>query len=241
MRYGIFSDVHSNMEAFKEAVNWFSKQNIDRYIFLGDIVGYGAQPHEAIYLLKELNPIRVAGNHDWACVGKFNLELLNSYAREAIIWTQSVLKPGDKTFLKLSSLIYEDKNFVCVHGSLEEPSEFHYVLNYEDAGLCFSAMDKNICFIGHSHKPGVWTLKEGKIDYATPARVSLENGIRYIVNVGSIGQPRDGDNRGCACIYDTEKKMVIFHRFEYNIKKTADKILKAGLPSILAQRLYVGR
>ena len=118
MRYGIFSDVHSNMEAFKEAVGWFSKQNIDRYIFLGDAVGYGAQPHDALSLLKKLNPINIiAGNHDWACVGKFNLDLLNSYAREAIMWTKRVLKDCDKSFLKMFSLIHKEKNFVCAHGS----------------------------------------------------------------------------------------------------------------------------
>ena len=149
MRYGIFSDVHSNMEAFSEALNWFSKQNIDRYIFLGDIIGYGAQPCEAVSLLKELNSINIAGNHDWACVDKFNLDLLNSYAREAIIWTRSVLKKSDKTFLKVSSLVYQERNFVCAHGSLHKPHEFNYVLNYDDAYLSFAASDRDISFIGH--------------------------------------------------------------------------------------------
>ena len=241
MRYGIFSDVHSNIESFGAAVRWFGKQNIDRYIFLGDIIGYGANPRETISLLKELNPIKVAGNHDWACVGKFNLGLLNSYAREAAIWTHSKLKESDKIFLKLSPLVYEDKNFVCVHGSLYEPHKFGYVLNYDSAYLSFSASGKNICFMGHSHRVGVYVLKEDKLDYMMPIEVFLEDSAKYIINVGSVGQPRDGDSRGCVCIYDSEKKMVIFHRFEYNIKKAADKILNAGLPPILAQRLYLGK
>jgi len=241
MRYGIFSDVHSNLEAFKSAVDWFRKQSIDRYVFLGDIVGYGANPCEVISLLKELNPIRVAGNHDWACAGKFNLDLFNSYAREAAIWTQNVLKESDKTFLKLALLIYEDEDFVCVHGSLCEPHRFSYVLNCSDAYLSFSASDKEVCFIGHSHRAGVYALNNDEVSYTIPTEVFLESGIRYIVNAGSVGQPRDGDSRGCVCIYDSEKKMVVFCRFEYNVKKAADKILNAGLPPILAQRLYLGR
>ncbi|OPX29771.1 MAG: hypothetical protein B1H08_03125 [Candidatus Omnitrophica bacterium 4484_171] len=241
MRYGIFSDVHSNIEAFGAAVRWFSRKNIDRYIFLGDIIGYGANPCEAISLLKELNPIRIAGNHDWACVGKFDLNLLNSYAREAVIWTQNKLKESDRIFLKLSSLVYEDKDFVCVHGSLYEPYRFSYVLNYDSAYLSFSASDKGICFMGHSHRAGVYVLKEDKLDYMMPTEVFLEGNARYIFNAGSVGQPRDGDSRGCVCIYDSERKMVIFHRFEYNIKRAADKILNAGLPPILAQRLYLGK
>ncbi len=241
MRYGIFSDVHSNLEAFKEAVAWFKEQSIDKYIFLGDIVGYGAQPNEAVALLRKLGSINIAGNHDWACIDKFDIELLNSYAREAIIWTKSILEEENKLFLKKFMLTYEDDEFICVHSSLYEPSKFHYVLNNNDARILFSASDKKLCFIGHSHRAGVYAMKENNISYSREEKVHLENNTHYIFNAGSVGQPRDGDNRGCVCVYDTKEKLVAFHRFEYNIKKAADKILNAGLPHFLAGRLYAGR
>ncbi len=241
MRYGIFSDVHSNIEAFSEAVKLFKKQKIDKYIFLGDIVGYGANPLEVIDILKELNSINIAGNHDWASVEKFDIKYFNDYAREAIIWTKSILRETDKIFLRRLPLIYEEKNFICVHGSLYEPQDFRYVSNYMDVKLLFSIMKKHICFIGHSHKMESYIFKKEGISRLYVQDIYLEEDSYYIFNVGSVGQPRDGDNRGCICVYDSEENSVIFFRFPYDIRKASLKIINAGLPSFLGERLYRGR
>jgi len=240
MRYGIFSDVHSNLEALQEAAKWYNHQNIDKYIFLGDIVGYGANPCETISLLKELNPTSIAGNHDWVSIGKFDINYFNPYAKEAVLWTERMLKKEQREFLHTLPLIYEEQSFICVHGSLFEPQDFNYILAPQDALLNFKIMKKKICFIGHSHCAEAYILKNDKLFYSKDIRIDLKSENKYIINVGSVGQPRDKDNRLCICIYDDSIDVVIFNRLEYNIKKAANKILNVGLPSILANRLYTG-
>jgi len=240
MRYGIFSDVHSNLEAFEEAVSFYKKKGIDKFIFLGDIVGYGANPREVISLLREMKPISIAGNHDWAVIGKFDKNNLNSYAKEAIIWTQHRLSEEEKQFLHTFSLTYEDKDFICTHSSLIAPEDFSYILDIEDAYWNFQVLGKKICFIGHSHRQGVFSLRGGRVFFSQEKRIQLNEADKYIINVGSVGQPRDRDNRLSICIYDEDKKIVTWERLEYNIKKSSDKILREGLPSILARRLYEG-
>ncbi len=241
MRYGIFSDVHGNLEAFSEAIIRFRALKIDRYIFLGDIVGYGANPKETISLLKEIRSINVAGNHDWACVDKFDIKYFNDYAKEAILWTKSVLGEEDRSFLLSLSLVYEEGDFVCVHGNLWQPHEFRYVTNYDDAKLLFSILRKHICFIGHSHRMEGYVLKRGEIRRLQQKEVSLDKENRYIFNVGSVGQPRDGKSMGCICVYDSKEQLVTFVRFGYDINEASNKIIKAGLPSFLGQRLYLGK
>ncbi len=241
MRYGVFSDVHSNEEAFLVAIDWLRRQKIDSYIFIGDIVGYGASPVRCIRILKQLNAISVAGNHDWAVGGRIEPTNFNLYARQAVLWTREVLDDAERLFLWSFPLVHEDDDFYVVHGSLIDPARFHYVLGVKDAVLVFDQMKKKICFIGHSHRQEVYIQEGESIFLSYERRVEIKKGSRYIVNVGSVGQPRDGDPRGCVCVYDVEENVVEFHRFEYNIKKAADRITKAGLPSFLAERLYYGR
>lgn len=241
MRYAIFSDVHSNLEAFEVVLEQFKKEKIDKFIFLGDIVGYGANPNEVISLLKVLDPVCIAGNHDWAAVKKFDASYFNPYAKEAVFWTAKVLGPVEKKFLLNLTLLYEEEDFICVHGTLDEPEKFHYVMSSDDAALTFRNMTKDICFIGHSHYQETYVLKDDKLQYSRQTKFDIEEGKKYIINVGSVGQPRDGDNRASFCIYDNKEKLVNIYRLEYNIKKCADKILESKLPRVLAERLYVGR
>ena len=240
MRYGIFSDVHGNLEAFKVALKYCRREKIDKFIYLGDIVGYGANPSECIALLTSLNPVCIAGNHDWAAAGRFPLCYFNPVAKEAIIWTKNVLTEVNISFLHKLPLVYREKSSVYVHGSLFEPYNFHYILDADDARKNFLFFKKRICFIGHSHCKGVYALWNDKISFLGSDCVEIEKGARYIINVGSVGQPRDRDNRLCFCIYDDKIGIVEFRRLKYNIKRAAEKILEAGLPSFLAYRLHEG-
>lgn len=241
MRYGVFSDVHSNLEAFGVALEFYKKEKIDKFIYLGDIVGYGANPNECIELLKKLNPICIAGNHDWAAIGKFDPRWFNAYAREAIFWTKHQLEVDKVQYLTSLELIHREEYFICVHGSLEDPQDFRYILDSYDASRSFTLQKSQICFIGHSHRMEAYSLKEEELSCMRDFELELDKDTKYIINVGSIGQPRDGDPRLSLCIYDSDQGVVKFIRLDYNIKKAADKILEKGLPKALAYRLYDGR
>jgi diadenosine tetraphosphatase ApaH/serine/threonine PP2A family protein phosphatase len=240
MRYGIFSDVHSNLEAFQAVYDYYKKQKIDKFIFLGDIIGYGADPRQVISLLKTLNPRCIAGNHDWALLDKFSIDRFNPQAKEAILWTKTELFPEQIRYLRTFELTHETDDFICVHGSLEEPHKFNYILDTTDAEINFPLLKKKICFVGHSHRREVFCLKEDRSSRLFTNTIKIRNDEKYIINVGSVGQPRDRDPRASLCVYDSDKNIVIFKRLDYNIKGAAAKILKAGLPSVLAERLYIG-
>ena len=250
MRYGIFSDIHSNLEALEAVIKAYKSEGIDIYLCLGDIVGYGANPVECIQITKDIAQIIIAGNHDWAVVGLFSLEYFNEWARQAVLWTQKRIDLANRDFLSSSRLIYENEDLVLVHGSLNHPEEFNYMVDILQASRTFALMAKSICFLGHTHSIGLFIQdKQGRIDgersrrvdYQREVRLKLKKGYRYIVNVGSIGQPRDGNNKASFCIYDTKKQEVLIKRIAYDIKSAQEKILACGLPQFLAARLSVGR
>lgn len=241
MRYGIFSDIHSNLEAFKAVIDAYQTEHIDRYLCIGDIVGYAANPLECIQLIKGLNAGIVAGNHDWGSSGKFDLDYFNPSAKEALVWTGGVLSKDEKDFLCSLPLTYEEENFVLAHGSLDSPQEFYYLNNHEAAFAAFRVLKKQVCFIGHTHRPGVFVESDDNLFYKALGILGLEGRKRYIVNVGSVGQPRDRDPRAAYAIYDTKAKSVELKRIAYDFKITQEKILRAGLPEFLAVRLGEGR
>ncbi|MCF7908776.1 MAG: metallophosphatase family protein [Candidatus Omnitrophica bacterium] len=241
MRYAIFADVHSNIEAFQVVIEAYYQENVDRYLFLGDIIGYGGDPRECLDVLKDLKAITVAGNHDWAAVGKFPLNNLNLHARTAINWTKTKLTKADVSYLSGFHLTIEEKDFVCVHGSLRSPHEFKYILDIDDAVTVFQLFKKKVCFLGHSHRPGIYCLDKDNVSYIEPGEVTFKPDNRYIVNVGSVGQPRDGDPRASFCVYDDEDQRVEIFRVGYDVAKAASSIVNQNLPSNLANRLYDGR
>jgi len=240
MRYGIFSDIHSNLEAFKAVIDAYQREGIDRYLCIGDIVGYAANPLECIQLLKGLNAGIVAGNHDWGSSGKFDLEYFTPLAKEALLWTKNVLSKAGADFLSSLPLLHQEENFVLAHGSLDKPQEFPYLNNYETAFAAFAVLKKQICFVGHTHRPGVFVELEDNLFYKALGILQLEGQKRYIVNVGSVGQPRDSDPRAAYVIYDTDKKAVELKRIVYHISAAQEKIINAGLPDFLASRLAEG-
>lgn len=241
MRYGIFGDIHSNLEAFQEVIKSYKKDNIDRYICVGDIVGYGADPGQCIQEIKKLNAKSICGNHDWASVGLFNTTYFNYAAKEAVRWTQEILSVEEKEFLKSLGLIIDEDDFSLVHGSLYKPDLFYYIVDIDSARRCFQKMEKDICFVGHSHVPMIFFMKGDKIGYTFDNFIKIERKIKYIVNVGSVGQPRDGNPDTAFSIFDTERMSIEIKRAGYDIEGAKNKILKAGLPEILGYRLLEGR
>lgn len=241
MRYGIFADVHSNSEAFQAVLDSLKRENIDTYICIGDIVGYGAEPSRCIELTRKLTDKIIAGNHDLAACGIFTTSYFNEYAKEAISWTKNILSAEDKDRLKALRLIYEDKNITAVHGSLNEPEKFHYIISTSQAQATFELMKTPLCFIGHSHQPLVCAKTRKGVSFLPEEKLTVEKSAPYIVNVGSVGQPRDGDPRASYAVFDTKTSVVEIKRVSYDVEKAAEKILAAGLPPILAARLGEGR
>lgn len=240
MRYGIISDIHSNLEAFEAVLGALSKEKIDRYICVGDIVGYGADPRACVKKVKQLNITTVLGNHDAGCIGFTDLFYFNEHAKAAVIWTKEILKQSDLEYLKTLRLVIEIGDFTLTHGTLDNPEAFHYMLDTYRALKSFDAMKTRILFVGHSHVPGIFEYKNGTLKYFCQEEIEPYENAKYIVNAGSVGQPRDGDSRASFVIYDTEKNEICIKRVEYDIEKAKEKILKAGLPSILADRLSRG-
>jgi diadenosine tetraphosphatase ApaH/serine/threonine PP2A family protein phosphatase len=243
MRYSIFSDIHSNLEAYQAALKVMAPERIDRYICLGDIVGYGANPKECIELTRELVEKRgclcIAGNHDAAVAEMTPLTSFNTFARLAVIWTRKVIDPADSNFLSLLPLLKSEDGLVFVHSSPNTPQEWRYIYTLDEAYNNFEILREKICFIGHSHIPVVFKA-DNHFEYFVSSSFKIEAGFRYIVNIGSIGQPRDRDPRASFVIYDTEERSIEYKRVEYDIAKAQAKIIQAGLPQILAARLGVG-
>lgn len=242
MRYGIFSDVHGNLQALEAVLRAYRKERIDGYFFAGDVVGYGANPHECIQVINDLGAVCIAGNHDWAVIGKIDTWYFNSIAKEAVLWTKQKSSQQDFDFLNKLKLVEKSKDFILVHGTLQEPSYFHYLADERQAEVMFRLMDRDVCFVGHSHVPGVFIKNQkGQIRYFSSQEVKLEEGFRYIVNVGSVGQPRDNNPMAAYCIFDTEEKVVLIKRANYDVEEAQQRILSAGLPAFLASRLAQGR
>ncbi|MFA5411136.1 MAG: metallophosphoesterase family protein [Candidatus Omnitrophota bacterium] len=241
MRYGIFSDIHSNLEAWEAAITAYQSENIDRYLCLGDVVGYAANPKECVAAVAALAAVTVAGNHDWASVDLFSLDYFNPLAREAICWTKRNLGGREKSFLESLRLTYKNEDLTLVHGTLDNPEDFNYLSDDFSAKGTFRLLENNLCFVGHTHVSGIFVQdKDGRIYYQDDAGIRIKEDNKYIINVGSVGQPRDGNPQACYCIYDSAKKEAEIKRIGYDIEAAARKIVNAGLPRFLAERLLSG-
>ncbi len=241
MRYAIVSDVHSNLESLSAV---FARIDADDEVLcLGDCVGYGPNPNECTDLLRKRVSACVLGNHDVAAIDNFGLEFMNPAAREAIVWTQSVL--GAEQAQWLDGLGYEvrTEDFLLVHGA--PVNYFTYILDKSAAAQAFSATDAELVFVGHTHIADFYSLDAaGRLEHAHRQQggtLELESGKRYIVNVGSVGQPRDLNPDASFAFYDPDARRVVWERVAYPIARVQEKILEAGLPEYLAARLPAGR
>ena len=243
MKIGIISDIHSNSEAIDSVLK--NIKDVDEFICLGDIVGYGADPNYCIEKVKGLNCRCIGGNHDFAVAGKVNINYFNYTARVAILWTSLQLKKENLNFLlNLKNKIELKDNVFAVHGSPENPL-LEYILDKDTASLIFSKFDFKIYFVGHSHLAGCFSLDENNnqidyINYRNGGRIEINKNKRYIINCGSVGQPRDGNPKASYGIYDLEYGTVNIYRVSYPINLTQKKIINAGLPRSLADRLGYG-
>jgi len=232
MKIAILSDIHGNLQALQSVFSTIDLMDIREIICLGDIVGYGANPNECIELIQSRKIPSVVGNHDKAVIGEIPIENFSEAARRGVLWTQSVISPANKNFLASLNFSIKEYDTLFVHGSPDSPENFRYLFDQEDAAESFHAFTEQICYIGHTHRPEIF-CEDGITD-----QLMLDK--RYIVNVGSVGQPRDGDRRSCFVVYDTEQFTANFIRVEYDIEKARTNILEAGLPQKLADRLLIG-
>jgi predicted phosphodiesterase len=240
MRYGLISDIHGNHEALAAALDFLDKQKIDKYLCLGDVVGYGAEPSLCLKRVMELGCDMIAGNHDFAAVGKISVDYFNIFAKESTLWTQDHLSADDKALLSAQPLVRDYSGFTLVHGSLYMPQAFDYIQTIIDALYSFRELTEQVLFIGHSHVP-ITFIETDSISFSVNDTIPIEKGKRYIINIGSVGQPRDEDPRSCFAIFDTTARIVRICRQEYDIEGAVKKIIAAGLPEINAERLKIGR
>ena len=241
MRYGIYSDIHANLEALQAVLETFEKENVDQYICLGDIVGYGANPRECLQLVLEYNSLVVAGNHDYAIAEKLNIDFFNQFAKEAVLWTRDQLSDKERQFLRNLDLVKKVEDVLTmVHGTLNFPEMFEYIQTSYDAHLTLELLETPICFLGHSHVP-VSFFQGTTITFSMDEEISTSKDNKVLVNVGSVGQPRDENPLASCAVYDDEAEKVWIHRVEYDIETAIEKIIRAGLPDILAERLRYGR
>ncbi|MEZ5975030.1 MAG: metallophosphoesterase family protein [Planctomycetota bacterium] len=243
MRYAILGDIHANLSALEAVLAQIDRLEIDQILSVGDVVGYGAAPREVLEILRERAIPVVQGNHDAAVAGVLDASCFNALARQAAEWTREVLTPDEIDWLKALPLLHEAEHCVVGHGSYAEPEQFQYIQSTEDADPSLDLQTRPVCFVGHTHWPVcILRLREDpeRTFYTMEASLDLSIADKALINVGSVGQPRDEDPRAAVGILDTEKRTYDLLRIEYDIEREASRIRGAGLPELLAGRLFMG-
>jgi len=243
LKYAVISDIHGNLEALNAVLKDIKKRRVDVIVCLGDVVGYYPDPVRCIELVKSHCTHCVAGNHDFAAIGMTNTNTFTYYALAAIEWTRECLTESDKRYLKALPLTFECDDLFFTHASPADPPKFSYVFpdNEDSIFNAFESLKRRINFIGHTHWPFILMKEEQGIVLHPGSSVEIRENCSYLINVGSVGQPRDYDNRSCYVLYDTKKRTISQRRVKYNYKITQKKIRENNLPSFLAERLEKGR
>jgi predicted phosphodiesterase len=252
MRFAIISDIHSNLEALQKALEIIDEKEIEEIVCLGDLVGYGANPNECIELTRKRARCVLLGNHDQAAFDLSQTEHFNRHARTAAYWTNQTLTPENLEYLKGLPFRHVIDDLTFVHASPRDPEQWEYVFSAHEAKSNFESFQTRICFVGHTHIPGVFPedlkLQKSRVTQLTPHQGSdnrsdrgqLAQETRYIINVGSVGQPRDGNWKLSFGVFDTSAWTYDLVRSEYDVQAASEKILAADLPRFLADRLLVG-
>ena len=242
MKAAIISDIHSNLEALLVVLKDIKKRRLKSIFCLGDLIGYGANPNECIDLCMKEAKVTVAGNHDWAAIDKTDVSTFNPVAAQAIRWTQGQINESGVKSLKSLELSHQVNNLLLVHATPAEPEKWRYLFSLEEFEKEFSYFDEQVCFVGHSHIPAaIYMDDNGYCDLVRDNPFPIVAKRRYIVNVGSVGQPRDLDPRAGYVIYDGNNNSIEIVRLDYNIPLAQQKIIMGGLPEVLADRLLAGR
>jgi predicted phosphodiesterase len=240
MRFAIFGDIHANLEALQAVLNDAEAREVTHHVCLGDIVGYNANPHECVEIIRNLECPVVKGNHDEMASVTDTLEGFNPLAEEAINWTRAQLNDDDKKWLRDLKMVRQVRDFTIVHATLDTPHKWGYVFNQLDAAASFSYQHTQLCFYGHTHAPRAY-IRDTSVRTTPLEKLHIEPGKKYFINVGSVGQPRDGDWHASYCIYDVGQQTIELRRLEYDIWTAQDKIVDAKLPQRLADRLALGK
>ncbi|HMP88661.1 MAG TPA: metallophosphoesterase family protein [Kiritimatiellia bacterium] len=240
MKYAILGDIHANLDALDAVLEDAKSQGVTHYACVGDIVGYNANPLECLEKIKVLCPVSVRGNHDHYCAYDENLDNFHPLAADVVAWTRRQLNPEQLEYLKNLRYIARVETFTMVHSTLDTPEGWGYVFDKLEAEANFSYQTSTVCFFGHTHVPLAFE-KTDTIRFGLYSKIRIGVGKKYFINVGSVGQPRDGDSRAAYVVYDMINNLVELRRIPYDIQSAQKKIIDAGLPSRLAARLAVGR
>jgi len=244
MRFAVISDIHANLEALEAVLDDIDNQNVDEIICLGDVVGYGANPNECLELVKSRCSVILLGNHDAAAIEMLSTQHFNIHAKIAIEWTSQSLKKENKAFLSELPLKSEKSSMTLVHATPYEPNMWYYITSLEEAAFNFQFFNTPVCLVGHTHIPIIIVLEENKELYVhQDTIISLNDlsGARLLINVGSVGQPRDRNAKSCYGIFDEYTGTFTYRRVVYNIDKTQAKMKKIKMPDFLINRLEDGR
>lgn len=242
MRYGIFSDTHANIEALTEVMKAFEKEKIDRYVCIGDTVGYGASPNECCDIVREVTAFTILGNHDAAVSGRMDYSYYYDAARHALDTHAKQLTPENMEWLKTLPYEKREEGVCFCHGSPLNIEEFEYIFSPDQAARCHEIWDElaTVTFIGHSHLCKAFALTENEVFEVVADKFEIRPEHRYIISVGSVGQPRDYDPRASYTVYDTETHTFEFKRVEYDIDAAAQKIFNSQLERNFGNRLFLG-
>lgn len=245
VRYAVISDIHANLEAFQKTLEDIDSQNVDEIICLGDIVGYYPNPNECVELCKKRHIQCIRGNHDDAVTGICGIEDFNPVAQEALIWTSRHLDRANKEWLlHLPEHLVIEEKILAVHGSPWHP--YAYIFSAQEAAHAFTFLQTNypqiqVCFYGHTHQKALYYTKESSVEEVEKNRkYILGNKGLYLINPGSVGQPRDGSPGAFYAIYDSQTREIEFRHLTYDLTLTQRKVIEVGLPYMLAERLNLG-
>jgi predicted phosphodiesterase len=240
MRYAVIADIHANLEAFEVVLADTKEQKCTHYCCVGDVVGYNANPKECLDIVRSMGMPCVKGNHDEYCSSEEDLEGFNPHAAEAVNWTRKQISPEDRKWLRELKYVRLVASFSIVHATLDGPQRWGYVFDKLAAAASFTYQNTSVCFFGHTHVP-VAFVRDSMVRGGTYSKFKVEPGKKYFVNVGAVGQPRDGNPKAGYVIYDMNEGTIELRRLDYDIPKAQKKILEAGLPQRLADRLALGK
>jgi len=241
MKFALISDVHGNLEALEAVLRDIEKQGVEKIHFLGDAVGYGCNPNQCVKLIQKHCEIKLLGNHDYAVMGLEQSDNFNKIAKVSMDWTVKKIKNKSIEILADFEMRSTFLDYCLVHASPDEPESWTYILDIECAGDNFDKFPQSVCLVGHTHVPDCFILTDdGTIVQKESESIKRTEGNKYIINIGSVGQPRDNDPRACYLIVDTDSDSMYYRRVEYDIGKTQEKMKKAKLPEFLIERLAIG-
>jgi diadenosine tetraphosphatase ApaH/serine/threonine PP2A family protein phosphatase len=244
VKYLIFSDIHGNLEALTVVLQQIEILQPDKAICLGDVVGYGPNPNECVQKVHQVADLTIMGNHDHAVLGLTDITYFNQYAKIAVLWTRQILT--EENFLILRDYPFQEstEDILFVHSTPLDPEHWDYIFNPLEGKYYLQHLKERICFIGHSHQPLFFEQDEGghiAFDRKPELSLTLREGCKYIVNVGSVGQPRDGNPDTSFAFYDTDLQRIEVKRLPYNFSETQKKMADANLPTFLIDRLAYGK